>query len=259
MFSILKLIGPSQSQYGFPPLGSFINATPELPVTDQLVGSYFLRNSPDRLKNYADPSKPLTLVGSPSAADTFSWANLSNHYDTRLIPPKDWTVIAISSIGNNNTSDGGLDVSNYGDNGATPPILSGDSIGANNTGSNTTLYANVLNGSELSIKSVNVSYPVGTQFQLYAGVFQNAPAFKKIDAISGGITSYPVDMADRTRVASLARTLKIGGHHRTGILTGNRRISFVAVYFKVLSDAEIKQIGDYLRLNWCPAVGILLS
>ncbi|WP_269934791.1 hypothetical protein [Serratia liquefaciens] len=256
MFSTLKLVGPSQAQYGFPKMGSFIDQTPELPIVEQLAGLYYLHDGPNKLKNYADGTKPLRMIGSPNAAANFSWANLANHYDTGLIIPKDWTAIVISSIGNNKTTDGGLDLSNYG---ADGDILSGDSLGANNTGTNITLYANVKNGDDLTIKSVNVAYPAETQFQVYAGVFNDHPTYKKINAVTGEITSAPVDMTGRTRVASPARTLKIGGHHRTGILTGLRRISLVAVFFKALSDDEIKQNTDYLRLKWCPGAGVILS
>ncbi|MGN7972797.1 hypothetical protein [Serratia sp. 22264] len=256
MFSTLKLVGPSQVQYGFPKFGSFIDQTPELPIVDELAGLYYLHDGPNKLKNYADETKPLTMFGSPNAADNFSWVNLANHYDTGIILPKDWTAIVISSIGNNKTADGGLDLSNYG---ADGDILSGDSLGANNNGTNITLYANVKSGENLSIKSVNTSYPAETQFQVYAGVFNDHPTYKKINAVTGQITSIAVDMSERQRVASPARTLKIGGHYRTGILTGLRRVSLVAVFLKTLSDDEIKQNTDYLRLKWGPGAGVILS
>ncbi|WLG43233.1 hypothetical protein [Pseudomonas sp. FP1740] len=67
-----------------------------LPNSAGLKGLYLINgNSPASLKNYADPAKPLTVVGSPSFGTFGATLDSSNYFNTGLVEDvnRTWLVI----------------------------------------------------------------------------------------------------------------------------------------------------------------------
>ncbi|CAI1824870.1 Uncharacterised protein [Serratia quinivorans] len=247
-YSYLRLIG-SASTFGYPKLFSFIDQTPVLPVTSGLSGLYFLRDSPDLLKNYANTSLPLIKVGSPSLGVNYSFVNKGIYYDTSIIPASNWSAIIITDV---HAGGARLDLSNYGDDSA------GDSFGSSSSGSSPyTIYASATP----TLKSANTAVSSYAGFQIMGGVFGAAPALKRIDPTTGAVQTVAVNMTGATRTTPPSRTLRIGSHYLTsGGFAGNGKISLVAIYNnKLLTDAEFVSNGAYLINTWCPSMNLVLS
>ncbi|WP_454878588.1 hypothetical protein [Serratia inhibens] len=249
MFSYLRTLGSLPTDLGFRKVSSFINQTPQLPITDGLVGLYFLRNSQDLLKNYANAALPLIKIGNPALGPNYSFVNKGIYYDTGIIPGNNWSSMIITDV---HAGGSRLDLSNYGDDGA------GDSLGGSPGGpSPYTLYATATP----TLKSAGTAVTNYAGFQIIGGVFGSAPALKRIDPATKLVETYPVNMTGAARATPPARTLRIGSHYLTsGGFAGNGKISLVALYNnKILSDAELAQNGQYLIDTWCPSMNLILS
>ncbi|KQN46820.1 hypothetical protein ASE93_11950 [Serratia sp. Leaf50] len=124
-------LGVSLPGVGYPHIADFQveEIFAGLPFKDGLMGAYFLSNKTvSPLINYADMSRPLTRVGSPTVGAKYTTLDHQNYYDTGLPSSPTLAIMAVSMPSSAANFQGGVVVSNYLKDSSTGNIGRGDTL-----------------------------------------------------------------------------------------------------------------------------------
>lgn len=231
---------------GYPNISEFIipvvdNIFSDLPVTEQLIGAYFLSTqniSP--LTNFADYSQSLKVTGSPVLGSRYATLNRANHYDTGLILDADSSIVTVSLMAD--TTAGGMVAANFYTNPADS-LNYGSSVQVANSvftaresgGSGSSIpvtynFASDVPAGSMAIGTMNV-----TNSNVAIGFFR--PASEVL-----GIASAPVTTRRKSD-----RPLLLGTTYSDTVFLGDSHPSVVLVYNQSLSSANILLISKYLK------------
>lgn len=228
----------------YPKLDDFklFDVMANVPVTDGLVGSYFVgaRNA-DPLHNFANPSLPLLSGLSPDFTDP-KYALLSvnrGYFDTQIAPSAAQTIVAIAKV----PAATGVITSNYFKD--TGGLISGDAFLENiSTTKSLRFYAqSSANGTTQASRDIS-SFGVG-DFGVVGGIISTVPtvgAWTMSETEAPGFT--PATMPAR---ALNSRTLRIGASYAANEFNGDIGISAVLIYNKDIGGTNMTTVMNWLR------------
>ena len=214
----------------------------QVPVTDGLVGSYFLgsRNA-DPTHNFANPSLPLIQHLSPDFSDPKCSILSVNrgYFDTQIVPSTSQTIIAISKV----PAATGVIASNYlKDSGGS---VSGDSLmEIISTVKQLRYYAQTAASSITSVTRDISSFNTG-DFGVVGGIISSAPAV--------GSWSMSESLPPSATIATLtarsvnARTLRIGASYDTSEFINDIGIAAVLIFNTDIGGSNMTTVMNWLR------------
>lgn len=214
----------------------------EVPVTDSLVGSYFLGSkNADPTYNFANPDLPLISNLSPDYTDS-KYALLSinrGYFDTQIAPSITQTIIAIAQVPESN----GVIVSNYyKDNSGN---ITGDTLGEFISTTKALRYYAQSSENNITSVSRDISTFSAGDFGVVGGIISSTPA------IGGWSMSESLTPAANTatlpgRVLN-SRTLRIGASYDTSEFINDIGVSAVLIYNTDIGGANMITAMNWLR------------
>ena len=228
----------------YPKLDGFklFDVMSQVPVTDGLVGSYFLGSkNADPSYNFANPSLPLSVNLNPDFSDArFSVLSvLKGYFDTGITSTAQQTIISIAKMPNQTAAI----VSNYLKDSSGG--VSGDSILERIT-SNKSLntYAQSSSNAVTQAQRDNSSFNVD-DFFVSGGVITGAPSVGSwIMSETAAPAGTYINLPGRV-VAS--RTLRIGASYSSTEFIADIGISAVVIYNKDIGSDNITTVMNWLR------------
>lgn len=218
-----------------------------LPNAAGLKGLYLINaNSSASLKNYADPTKPLTVTGSPSFGSFGATLSATNYFNTGLVEDlnRTWLIIAMPKPISASVDRACL-VSNRR---FVASQFRGDSMQWEETNNLQNRFdrsqATTGQAFALPVTGANMASWNG-----FAGVVQ-ADGVARTGWRKNGATTWSFDSAAGARTVYTGSPILIGGTY-TGE-TGSADIALVAMHDAVLSKAEIDANFTYLS-GWLAA------
>lgn len=262
MSNVLRLTGVVLPGAGYPSLESFLDVTPYLPVTAGLVGLYYLRESGGReVNNFVSGGSPLVKVGSPAMQANGAVCDGSNYFSTGLQAQPKGTFIAIAkpAIAPNNLA-------------TSIPVVSGYNAQANGSGNGDILWcgtnysgAGQVVGAAASCPGdgvtpqsspaayLAVSLPPTSPMAIF-GTFTGAPDRHMVGllpspgaALIKGAYASGAPVFNRP-AAAFGPSLRIGASPYG--FAGQSNVTLVAIFNRVLTEAELLQNLEYLRGVW---------
>ncbi|MDI3148980.1 hypothetical protein [Serratia nevei] len=245
-----KLRGITLPGIGYDNISSITSPGINVPYTTGLLGSYFLSSlAGNELKNYANPSLPLTRVGSPQPQGAYSLCDKNNCYNTGISSQTTMSVIAVSRRSASSLSvNQGMVVSNFLTTGGVP---GGDSLRLTNS----TVVANtgIVGGVTNAIATINSNVPAG-DFVIQTAQFNTGSSVAGFyDPVTNSIVT--ASSSGTGRVLS-SNNLLIGGHYDTTAFQGVSTPSVVLIYSGTISVPNYVLICNYLRFTFGPQWGI---
>jgi hypothetical protein len=212
-----------------------------LPNAAGLKGLYLINgNSSVSLKNYADPTKPLTVVGSPAFASFGATLDATNYFNTGLVEDVNRTWLVIASPKPISASiDRACLVSNR-------RFVSSQFRGDSLQWEETNILQNRFDRSQATTGQAFTMSVTGanmTAWNGFAGVVQ-ADGVASTGWRKNGATTWAADSAAGARTVYTGSPILIGGTY-TGE-TGSSGVALVAMHDAVLSKAEIDANFTYL-------------
>lgn len=228
----------------YPKLDDFklFDVMAQVPVTDGLVGSYFLGSkNADPSYNFANPSLPLSIHLSPDFSDArFTVLSVLNGYfDTGITPSTQQTIIFIAKI----PSQTAAIVSNYLKD--SSGNVTGDTILESiTTTKSLRTYAQSSSTGVTQSSRDNSSFNFD-DFFVSCGVITGTPS------VGAWLMSETADPAGTYtalpgRVVA-SRTLRIGASYSSTEFTGDIGISAVVIYNKDIGSDNITTVMNWLR------------
>ncbi|WP_265670406.1 MULTISPECIES: hypothetical protein [Klebsiella] len=232
------------SSLTYPKLDSFslFSVMSEVPVTDGLVGSYFVgsRNADPRY-NFANPSLPLIPYMSPDYTDP-KFALLSvgrGYFDTQIAPTTTQTIVAIAKV----PAATGVIASNYYKDSSNQ--ISGDAFLENiSTAKSLRYYAqSSTNGTTQASRDIS-ALNIG-DFSVVGGKITADPtvgAWTMSDSADPGVSS--ATMAARVLNS---RTLRIGASYAANEFNGDIGIAAVLIYNTDIGGPNMTTVMNWMR------------
>jgi hypothetical protein len=224
-----------------------------LPNAAGLTGLYLINGSSAlSLKNYADPTKPLAVVGSPAFGAFGATLGPANYFNTGLVESvnRTWLVIAhpkpIAA-----TIDRACLVSNR-------RFVSSQFRGDSMQWEETNILQNRFDRSQATTGQAFTMSVTGANMATwngFAGVVQ-ADGVARTGWRKNGATTWTADSAAGARTVYAGSPVLIGGTY-TGE-TGSADVALVAMHDAVLSKAEIEANFTYLS-GWLVALSGIAS
>lgn len=217
---------------------SFLNIT--LPNPQGLVGLYLFGGSVSTsLRNYADGTKPLTVLGSPTVSSFGMTMNATNYFDTGINTGlnRTWTVIAKPKLATV-TGDRACLITNRR---FTGGLFRGDAMQWLETNSLQNYFdksAAASGSAVLSIAGANTSLWNG-----FAGIV-GSDGVAQTGWRHGGTTTWRTPTAPDTRTLYSGNNLLIGGSLSGE--TGSSDIGMVVLQNAVLTQAQVDANMTYL-------------
>lgn len=222
-----------------------------LPNREKLVAEYVLGGSEaESIKNRADPSRPLTVQGTPTyntnSVLVRSHATLGYGFLTGIIPADDCTLIVVRK----NASQGG----------SVPKVVMDSTarFGMGQFGSNNYGY----NGEGATNQGANRAFPAAGTIYFEALVMsrQNAQrtlgGYGKLYYFSGGSLTSTTSANLNNTARRLLGAFCIGTTSLTDTVTNNNlEVYLVAIYQRPLSEAEIEEAYDAI-VAYYAALGV---
>lgn len=232
------------SSLTYPKLDSFslFSVMSEVPVTDGLVGSYFVgsRNA-DPTYNFANPSLPLIPFLSPDYTDPkFALLRVGRGYfDTQIAPSTTQTIIAIARV----PAATGVITSNYYKD--SSGNISGDTLMENISTSKAVRYyaQSSVNGATFTGRDIS-GFSIG-DFGVVGGIISSAPAvgawtMSESTEPAASIAIFP------TRVLN-SRTIRIGASYATNEFDNDIAISAVLIYNTDIGGPNMTTVMNWMR------------
>lgn len=232
----------------YPKLDSFslFSIMEEVPVTEGLVGSYFLGSkNADPTYNFANPALPLLRVGSPNTTDVrfAKLSRLTGYFNTQLPSYTTQTIIVLGRQQSTSQATPAVFVSNYLKVSATD--VTGDSLmkrwGTYNT-SNAAFYAQT---SATTVDSVQrIDGVAGDEFSVFGGIVSSSAigAWSMSESMAPWFTSKSVSTRGTT-----SRPLLIGATYSATEFTDFASVGAVLIYQGDIGTTQMQSVMDWLR------------
>ena len=214
-----------------------------LPVTTNLVGQYvFSGNATLSSVNIANPSAPLTVIGSPTVSALGAVCDVNNHFDTGLSETTAFSFLTICQQPNG----AAMAVSNFLS-GGTP---TGSSLFFTNAVNPEVAVATT---TTTTVTAASGTGAFGTDWYQQCVRADATSADSVVQRNNTLLSANSVSTGSRSLAS---RTLRIGGHYSPGAFAGQIPILFAAIWSQKLIDADRNSVMAYLRTNLNTLAGI---
>ena len=242
-----------------PKIGHFMQ--PDLPVTAGLKAMYIHGGSVDlSIRNRADNSAPLTLVGSPVIASGFgAVCGFNKCFDTGKVPTKNLTHIVICKPVKPNAAteqQQAFMMGNYNYFGA-PTVYRGDGLAFMFSGQ--ALYGAFVEDNAVTpsnmINYYSAAYDV-SKWAAFVSLIDGDNNIARIGARQGGALNWQNSRSLTNRTTYTDKTIRIGSHHAGAAYPAGADITMgLELIFEVaLTQAQVASVIDsvsaYLNAAW---------
>lgn len=230
---------------GYPNILSFEALDLPSNLLSGLVGLYqFGADLNTSLINLADPTKPLTVVGSPTVNSIGAVCSQPNGFDTGLAEPGDFTYAAVARVMAASAPTGnGAEII-----GTLNPANAGASMFVNNSGSPLILSAQSpaagpVNGTQ---NNIGLTGAVAGDYNTFIARHALTPIGTQIGWGQSGTLNL-VGAGGQTTQGNNALTIKIGCHTKVGSYFNAIDIALAAIWNRAITDSERTSFYTLLR------------
>lgn len=245
-----------------PKKGHFM--VPDLPVTTGLKGMHIQGgNAALSIRNLADSTTPLTMVGTPTISPTFgAVCNFSNCFDTGRVSSRNQTHIVICKPVKPTAAteqQQAFMMGNYNYSGS-PIVYRGDGLAFmyTTTAPNTIYGAFVEDNNATPTNLINnftTNYDV-TKWAAFVSLIDGDNNIARIGGRQGGALAWQGSRTLTNRTAYTGRTIRIGSHHAGNAYPAGADITMgmELIFEAALTQDEVASVIDsisaYLNAAW---------